>query len=79
MAPEREPTNQGWLNLTLHCPACGSRLGLRVMDVDDEDPAEVVWLLLLDCPLGDYHGTLTQHDVARLAAAEILRRLRTGK
>lgn len=59
----------------LPCPMCGTLLKFSLLEVEDEDAGTTDLLLLLDCPTGDYHGTLTQKDITKVLAAEVIRYL----
>jgi len=51
-------------------------LGVRLLEVPDEDEDEPETLLLLDCPRGDFRATLTHDDVLTMLSAEVRKRLR---
>lgn len=68
-------------NLTrepLHCPQCGSVLDLDLIEVGDEDDAGEL-LLLLDCPRGDFHATMTYGDVVAALTTEVRERLTASR
>ena len=57
------------------CPACGLVLDLNLVEIKDEAEDDGELLLLLDCPRGDFHTTLTYRDVVTLVAAEVAKTL----
>ena len=57
------------------CPRCGLVLDLRLLEFKDEAEDDGELLLLLDCPKGDFHATVTYEDVVAALAAEVARRL----
>lgn len=59
-----------------HCPVCGAVLDARLLDLEDEDAPTSETLLLLDCPQGHVHATLTHADIIVVLSAEVLERLR---
>ncbi len=59
----------------LRCPKCGTVLGTRLLKLDDEDQDELKTLLLLDCPRGHVHATLTHNDIVAAVSAEVQERL----
>jgi len=57
------------------CPVCGARLEVKLLELEDErDEPET--MLLLDCPQGHVHATLTQKDIIAALSAEVQKRLR---
>ena len=63
----------------LRCPECGGVLGLRLLEVGDDDGGEGELLLLLDCPRNDFRTTVTYTDLAAALAAEVTGRLSANR
>ena len=59
----------------LLCPICGTILDLDLVEVRDETDGDEEPLLLLDCPRGDFHATLTYGDVVSFITAEVTAKL----
>ena len=60
----------------LCCPECVAVLQTKLLELKDEDQDEPEMLLLLDCPKGHVHATLTPQDIVAAVSAEVLKRLR---
>lgn len=58
------------------CPVCGAVLEVKLLELEDEARDEPETMLLLDCPQGHVHATLTQEDVVTMMTAEVRGRLR---
>lgn len=61
------------------CPVCGTILDLNLVEVEGEADSEGEPLLLLDCPRGDFHATLTYGDVVSFITAEVTAKLTPGR
>ena len=57
----------------LRCPRCSSVLGIRLLELPDEDGPET--LLLFDCPRGDFHTTATRKDIIAVVTAAVREQL----
>lgn len=60
----------------LRCPRCGRALAISLLEVAADDGDEPEALVLLDCPSGDFHGTVTRNVALEFITAEVVRRLR---
>lgn len=58
-----------------HCPECGTVMMVRLLELKGECQDEPEMLVLLDCPEGHVHTTLTQEDVVAVLTDEVLKRL----
>lgn len=63
------------LNEPLRCPVCGAALNVCLLDLEDEDLASKEMLLLLDCPQGHVHATLTHDDITAMLTAQVRKQL----
>ena len=61
------------------CPTCDGVLGLDLVEVRDDADGDGELLVLLDCPRGDFHATLTYGDVVSFITAEVTAKLTPGR
>ena len=58
------------------CPRCGRPLEVSLLEVAADDGDEPETLVLLDCPNGDFRGTVTRERLLERFTAEVMARLR---
>lgn len=52
---------------------------MHLVDVKEEDGDEGELLLLLDCPRGDFHATVTYKDIVAALTTEVRERLTASR
>ena len=61
------------------CPACGSVLASRLVEIKEEDGTRGEPLLLLDCPRNDFHAAVPYQEVVTAVTTSVAEKLAASR